>query len=259
MKQDMKTRMEWFLRFLNMDLEKASSQEKMGLIMESQAAWDNYLITILNLEGLTIAEARSSPELQNLHHLQGELRSLINQMRAKFAELQSYQEAGKVLSRPPEKVDPWSLAQIETIIEAKVVIPGKPKVEKINDKGEKWRAYWPAGNSLHGPILVEVTPAPSEKGFLYLFLRSLEGIPFSYIKECSVCKKLFLQSGKRKRLFCSDQCRARKHSSEKSRKKDEEKKAGRHPSTGAKAKRIRVLHLGKKPEGQSAKDDNQGG
>jgi hypothetical protein len=258
LEQGKKIKMEWFLRFLNMDLEKASSQEKMRLIMESQAAWDNYLITVLNLEGLTIDEARSSPELQKLHHMQAGLRSLIDGMRARFAELQLYQEKGKALSSPAEKVGPWSLAEIETTIEAKVVLPGKPKVVRMNDNGEKLRAYWPIGDSLHTPVLIEITPAPTEKGFLFLFLRTLEGIPFSHIKECSVCKRLFLQSGERKRLFCSDQCRARKHSIEKSKKKDEEKKTRQYPQVDAKGKRLRFLRIPVESSIQSAKDDDQG-
>jgi len=73
---------------------------------------------------------------------------------------------------------------------------------------------WPLGPKENYSIRIQTRAATQDETLLYKFVTALNDFPMAALGRCKECKKRFLHTTNRTKLFCSAQCRARRGSRE---------------------------------------------
>ena len=250
MDKEKKRRIEWFLNFINMDFEWDPLEDKLRLFRSIDTSLDRFLpqdlsnfqTSVLDPE---IAELEVMRAQGALKRIQRRLREFIEELIKKYRRTREYERDGSLMTLS-EVADLKVLSQIEIDVNVKMMIKDKPELMPAKRKRGMWKVYWPDKALENSPLEIVIAPKGGDEGLLFLFMQALDGVPLMYLRQCSECDKWFLQAGKRERLFCSDQCRARKNISERRRKERESERP------------IRKIRFRKRSEKKSQKEAKNG-
>lgn len=258
MKQQKKKQIEWFLELANMDFENDTPESQLDLLQRMINVFGKTLHPDFSDLRPTLWEpetwnamTESEPGLlremaENLLdakrgsfvRIQGILREFINGMNQRFDNAKRYQQDG---GEPLREIGLSDITNLRTLgqfdIEGdiRVMIRNKPKLERHPKKNRMWVAYWSRDRLENSPVEIMITPRGSDEGFLFSFVKTLDGVPLTFVRSCSECGNWFLQSGKRERGSCSTRCKARKANRERRRRVKEE--GEKNISQGSKAVR----------------------
>ena len=226
MDQITKGQIEWFLSLANMSIEDRHFGEILYLVQNMKIFFGKTLHPDLSGLGSVdlppeMAEAEMTKEIEILQRLQLKVNQFLNDILQRYEEAGKYKDERKALNvfGFSEIVDLRTLDQMEIKVNAKIMIRNSPKLKPIRGIStrkqkvatKQWIAFWD-GNTLEtSPFELVITPEEGDEGFLFSFAQALHNIPLKSIKKCSECSDWFLQSGKKERLFCSNNCRARKY------------------------------------------------
>ena len=194
-------RVEWFLEFINFDLDKISPGDFAKLDMEitliiqglfptdlnklqrrSYIARDNWRTDILGMDEWD----ESLDESLNMRFYQDYLKEFLNDMMERIKEVSKSKIPQFITSKTFKSLN------VPITIEAGFRIPAKS--DDLKDQ------------------LIEVTTMTSrpEENLLIYFIYALDGIPLGAFRQCPECGKFFLHTSKRVKMFCSNKCAAKK-------------------------------------------------
>ena len=114
---------------------------------------------------------------------------------------------------------------------------------------------------------VQVSAAKNENALLYHFVKALDGVPVSALVRCKECGGWFLHLSKRERVYCSNKCAAKKTSRERYRRLREhdpesyqvELESGRERAHRAYGRKVKTDHPKAKVERRPRKrQDGEG-
>jgi hypothetical protein len=212
MNQERKKRIEWFLKFLDVNFEIEPPGKTLELLRDMHIAFGRTLH--LDLAGLQVWAANlsnqeTSTARQAMRRLQSMLVDFWKSLMTKRNEIERGWGQERFISSTSELPDILLVGQInDANVKAKIVIAGDLKIERIDKQEAKWKIQWPSYKDKIPTFRILLTPKADDPGFLFSLAQELDGIPLSYFKKCEQCGKWLLQSGKKHRRFCSDICRA---------------------------------------------------
>jgi len=207
----------WFMNFLNIDYDKASFKERSNLLEDMRLSFGRTLhsdFSDYESQSLSIEmkEVLLAEKGETAKRLQNKLTELVDGMNQGFQ---------KIKNSPSKESESLNIEEVEdlrvldriniNVSNVRIIIENKPKIIRHPEKRQMWKVYWPDGTLENSPIRLDIIPNEDDEGFAFTFLKSIEGIPLSFIRRCEECRKWFVQKSKHDQIFCSVNCRARKH------------------------------------------------
>lgn len=217
-----KGRLEWFLNFINLDLNNIPFGEVVKLLAEinfiQQGIFPN------DNPKLVQSECASTLFKMWADDKRGKAESVLNLYQSRLKHfMENMQDVIKKASRPIVGVD------VKTKEESIFLENGFGGWQTLGDISSpvQIKAEFPAiGDTGHigdRVIKTAITATKTEDTLLIYFIQSLSGITIGNLKPCPECGNWFLHTSKRIKLFCSNKCAARKVSRDRrQRLKDEE-------------------------------------
>jgi predicted nucleic acid-binding Zn ribbon protein len=214
MEEFKKLKIEWYLYFLNIDLDKEPVGEIINLIRKMKLIFgrplhDSFEELYRFVDDVDKVRALLSENLEEIKRLQRELRNRLEKLRAKYHELLSIPKGENLLRR-------LNLAEINNLmvldnmsiaVNCELRIRSRPRIQRSRKKRREWIATLGTNLISSSPLeFTEILPR-NDNGFLLNLFQALDGVHIASIKQCEECSNWFLQAGERERFFCSDQCR----------------------------------------------------
>lgn len=244
--------LKWFLDFINEDLGSLPIADRMKLTVEvaSQIHPHDFQDSFDpdNIRGEIIEKI--GPNLLknlNLSSFQDKLRNFFDYMMPQIKKSLSYQNETDWKSG--EEIDFYpSLGSFSSEITIRLEARGLSCEMK---EDQDTRLYRHKPESLEKASIALLFEAKSNEDILlFNFIRALEGIPLTAIRQCRECGLWFLHISKHKRDFCSNRCAARKGSRERRKKQknespkkyDHELKEGAKRARNSYEKKVKKTH-----------------
>ena len=223
--------LKWFVRFGQADIAGASLQEKRRWTTEVHAVMSEGIIGTADFESF---ERRVSVRAGNKDYLEDSRVEAMQRAHSVFSSMflkivghlkAVFGPEGSGLT-PPKRIEspshsgglqlPAQVAEAgrraDTLLAASQ-IESIDALIKIFASGVKLEVHFKA--FIEGyfklPIIKTVTKCTDAGAMLCaMFFKFLDGVPLTSFKWCPECGKMFVHTTKRKRVFCSNACAARK-------------------------------------------------
>jgi hypothetical protein len=214
MEQKKKRRIQWFLKFANMDFSSETGIKKIKLVQEIQFVFDNFSHEELSRLVAAVAdpqkaEVESIRFGETLQRIQRRIRSLVQGIENKLSLIRNEYGGENEKCIPIREVaNLCTLAGLKNEVITTLTIKDKPIFKQGNDA--QVNVYWPKKALAKTLLDAMVTPAGDDDGLLFYLVQALDGASLTALGRCQECGNLFLQSGRKPRFFCSDRCRTRK-------------------------------------------------
>ncbi len=207
--------LEWFLDFINADLDTLTLSENMKLAVEVKLALDGsirwrVMSDYLLMHGSDSLISLFDPDLRTIKDLQAHLRIFFEGMTKKIEALRYYER--NYAEQPLNGIN--EVAELTTNIKARarIITPGLEDFESEDDYSPP--RFGGLLGSLLGPnvIRVQFSPDNNKDALIFHFLQDIDGLPLIAIRQCPECKKWFVHLSRREKEFCSNKCAAKKTS-----------------------------------------------
>jgi len=213
---------QWFLGFLNVDLEKQSAGDILKLVTELEGALRGAFyggqigdlrfadVIIHATKTWTGDNERVRSLLENECHRVKRLQKVLNDFVQSIRD--KYESARNSVAKPLATDEFTSLAALGSL---KVTLEAKATIQAISWGDEDGAVcFWKEKDLNEATCKVETSSANFEEAIKYQFLTSFNGLPLRALRKCPMCGNWFLHLSKRGREFCSNKCAARKTSRE---------------------------------------------
>ncbi len=217
--------LEWFLDFMWIDLEKGEEGELGKLAVELGLKTIGVPIAGPDPRefGEKVSEATMEADLFNYGKDGGgrvRLQRLQKVLRDHFLEMMNRIKKVVQSGLPVKEVDlgitlisgtesEYALAQSQQKITTTAYIHMK---SKYKEGTKKKLQIWPEEEFKNTTIQVWEMATSDEETVIYNFIRSLHGATLGQFRQCPECRRYYLHTTNREKIFCSNRCAARKNS-----------------------------------------------
>jgi hypothetical protein len=229
MKNQKRIWLEWFIKFLNMDLEHLPVGDQWKLAAE---------VSSLQHGSESFPEPGREPDqirngiadiigpslLQNvkLNDIQKRIRDFFEFMMNRVEPiLSSPEDKWKPLEQMDFMPDLGSFRTKMTIRTGAGPLPLIQKERKVGSGRPKLFKF-KVGELEQIPIKILFEAEPAQDILVFHFIRTLEGLPLGSIRRCQECDLWFVHFSKHEKLFCSNTCASR-YGARRRRKEEKEK------------------------------------
>lgn len=215
----------WFLNFLNLDLEKLDSKEKMNWIEQALTMVHRGSQGVISLlapsDSYSILGKGYYQSIQKninkwkygnqINQCQSYLKNFLSDMMITIDDLKSLPEGFFPANRWHHL---FPFAQFVTKINARMeILYAKYLASKEGTNNLFFRIK--PGEHQEYPLAFNIEAETDEDTLLLYFWQSLDGIPIGALRQCAECNNWFLNLSKRKKSFCTPKCAARKSGKDK--------------------------------------------
>jgi hypothetical protein len=211
----------WFLRFLNVDLEKLAYADVLKLVVELEGALRGYSYgedrhgPLMVHQGTIFAE--EDPHIGTLLHGGGEkLGRLQTALQDFVVSIKTIYDKAKNCANTrlnKNELDSLrSLGRIEFTFEAEARLWAP--FSMLGDVDSITGYSYSEEDLDEATCKVRTSSEDIENLIKYQFLMSFNGRPLKALRKCPICSKWFLHLSKREREFCSNRCAAKNISRE---------------------------------------------
>ena len=214
MKKELKKQIDWYLEFARLDLKALTKGEIAKLIFEARELIIRGLIGIESTEatqlGKPLLESGQEKQysLEWLLQLQNSFLKTFRQMMDRIERLSEFKGSEWEPVGDSEIAGGLSIAEpLQVSFSAEIKVEG-PCILRWEGEVPMTRASrdWFKNST----ILIKTQPAINDKNlFIYVFVKSLSGLPTKAFRRCRECQNWFFHSTKRNREFCNNLCAAR--------------------------------------------------
>jgi hypothetical protein len=207
--------LEWYLKYLNMDLGAASASERSYLMLEIMLI--HYGMPHLIFEKGVVA---APPEMRDVNRPLDEVEREFEKgnliikyqktLKAFFSRMvnkidKAHEQVKKGMT-PISQIDPFlELNRISLPME---IIIRTPTIELKNAQeiDNKFSAQVTKDVLLKTPIHVTYKTERIIGALVFHLCRAVEGYPLGAINKCKECRKWFLNNSKREKIYCTPKC-----------------------------------------------------
>ena len=216
---------EWFLSFLNMDLENQPYGDLLKLVTELDAVLkgvsykDNalpaapHLIRHLPKHYLRVTSLMAN-QCQKVKDLQKALREVVEGIIKAY---ENANECADTMLSEDVFTSLRALSRLKVTLDAEARIEApqwQADVESVTDEMQ-FEYMWKREDLKEATLQLVISSENSEATIKYRFLESFDGLPLKALRRCPMCGNWFLHLSKREREFCSNTCAARNYSRKK--------------------------------------------
>ena len=211
----------WFLNFLNLDLQKISDDKKNMLTVQA--------LSIVYGMGLYKVGNESKPEMPadrweneiplskalDIWSQENKIESCQQHLRQFFEKFFKTIETSKTYAQEwkPEFKNYFCFDQIQSAFKVRIETPlirfEDPEVINKGEHNEQVLFRLNEGNLLTSPIRLAFRAEKDEDTLLLYFFHALEWFPISAFRQCPQCGKYFIHMSKRLKNCCSNLCSAK--------------------------------------------------
>lgn len=213
--------LQWFLDFINTDLKTLSLSEKFKIAAEVKLALDGDIDWLPYSDYMRTREkwhpkdpsgsllSLYDPDLAVVIELQDHLRRFFEEMFMRIEGTRIYQE--KLILKEPSQGGINEIAKLNTniTVRARIILPG---VQDFSEDKEAHIALHLGAKLGSNVIRVQFSPDNNKDALIFHFLRAIDDLPLTAIRQCPECKKWFAHLSRREKEFCSNKCAAKKTS-----------------------------------------------
>ena len=230
MKNDKKNRIQWFIDFINLDMGNITEGDRRKWIFETTCMLVHGRHDVPRHELLKVFHEHWNKRLKALHQpdklkiYQEHLKSFFSGLMDRIVQIKSEgqdryltRKYGGNLVFAEFNNTPKLRVQVEERWSGKYVtrereVGGFATFHQVEpEELDKSTIHIQPG----GPTFADI--------LLFKFLQALEGIPIGALRQCPECGSYYFHISKKKKIYCSNKCAARKASREKRKRMKEEK------------------------------------
>ena len=224
MDKEQKTKLEWFLNFLNLDFDNIPLGEKFRLSYETALIVNGYHPETHGTPEMIIENKRvqrsqavffGHDEMEELKCIQNHFKeffdSIMKDVRLKLPTLKNWTSQNSLASNIVLKAFASKMS-FGVIMNFPVNKFNTMPEMKLKKKGrQKKEAFYRFNTEQIEEFTfdLDVTTSNDEHNFIYQFLQTLKGVPIKYIRQCPDCNNWFLHTTKKEKEFCSNKCASR--------------------------------------------------
>jgi len=219
--------LEWFREFAYADMDKLNRWEALEHRMKMDLVASNCLLRELSFEAIRpnvkLLARRSSDIVAEIKPIQKWFRSRFDEViggiasidrhALKWADEESaYNPADPEAMYVEDPFRPLVLAEDGTYSDInfniEMYVDVRPEIRK---KGRKRQVRWPEDWRTGSSLSIAVSPIEKQEKALFLsFLLTINGLDPNAFMRCQECDQWFFRTSRRRRVFCSSKCAARK-------------------------------------------------
>jgi len=201
--------LKWFIDFMNVDVKKLPYPERMKLSAEIQGrlhpreSYDEIRPEI--------AEQLTQMKVEEIRSFQDHLQNFFGFMKKRLDDVLT---SGDGIWRSDDDIEffPW-LNSYEVPIKINFNVAGiqyDNRKKKTGQGDEKYFFRTQIETLNNAKIQLEFSADSDEQALLFSFIMLLEDLPITAFSECAECGKWFINARKGIKLYCSNNCAARK-------------------------------------------------
>ncbi len=216
---------EWFLSFLNMDLENQSSGNMLKLVTELDAILrgasykDNavpdapHLMRVFPKHYVRVKSLMAN-QFQKVKNLQEVLREFVEGI------IKAYEKAKKhadTMLSEDEFASLRALSRLKVTLDAEARIEAPQWVADVDSAPDEmqFEYMWKKEDLNEATFELVISSENSEAAIKYQFFESFKSLPLKALRKCPMCGNWFIHLSIRERKFCSNRCAARNYSRKK--------------------------------------------
>ncbi len=212
-----KSRLEWFLEFINLDMDHASDGDRAKWAVEISALLGSgFNLDAMDMErssvrhGIVDRIGESVLSRTDLRFFQDELRDFFNVTMLQIQATVDHPNQGWMLEETVDAMPAFNRLDIPSLsVELRGDTWWEEKVE-TTPEGEKKRFRRCPPEALADMTFDLSFMAPTTADALKLqFCMSLDGLPINAFRQCQECSSWFIHLSNREREFCSNRCASR--------------------------------------------------
>ena len=273
LKSDQSWYLEFYLAFLNCDLDHSSLGEQMKLAGELAIIMGctdfSDIVESVSIDRVNQLLSNSGAELKRLQKLFKSWFELMTEKIRQASDRVVKLDGGRISKAKAHKLLKMFELRPEILMTVSLELES---VSNFDADGPYifdgvFDTAWKPEAVKEARFKVEVSAAKNENALLYHFVKALDKLPVSALVRCPECGAWFLHLSKRERVYCSNKCAATKTSRERYRRLREhdpesyqvELESGRERAHRAYGRKVKTEHPNAKVERRPRKrQDGEG-
>jgi len=241
-------RLNWFFDFLSTNLDKLGQGEFAKVATELSLTLLGRTTIGRSIEAVVLAKIEetdytmSRNGLNKMKATQESLRSYVEQM---MDGVKKTTEDGLTKNGFAHDIprDEYTLTKVNVNIITTAGMIVSSSVEKQEENHSIHR--WSKEEIERAPIMVYEMALSGKEALIFQFVRALNGFSLSAIRQCPECERWYVHTTKRKKIYCSNRCAARKTSRDRRKRKKEQDPAAYERELKGNAERARKSYENK--------------
>jgi hypothetical protein len=230
MKDDKKNRIQWFIDFINLDIGNITEGDRRKWIFETTCTLVHGRHDVPKLEILKgyheyfNKRQKTLRQPGKLKNCQEHLKSFFSRLMDRIVQIKSEGQEIKLTRKYGGNL---VFAEFNNTPKLRVQVrdgwSGKYETRERDVGG--FATFWQVDPEEldKSTIHIQLKGPTFADTLLFNFLQSLEGIPIGALRQCPECGSYYFHISKKKKIYCSNKCAARKASREKRKRRKEEK------------------------------------